>query len=242
MNITFDFAEYYAEVTGWIDRHIMTDILDAIDEFQYANNVSGGVMEIGVHHGKFFIPIHNKTRGDECSYAVDLFAMQDFNIDRSGSGNLEIFKKNLYKYGKDHEKCIIVEADSTIWDYEEIIKSDNSINRKLRIISIDGSHTMNATVIDLLQCEKILAGGGVIFVDDYTNVHWPGVACGVSKYFLLYEPRVCPFFLGLNKLILCHTTWHKKYFNLIKSLTDNNSSRKLVEMHGHHLISAREWK
>lgn len=237
----YNFTHFFGNVEGWINKNVAIDILDAIDAFQKKSNVHGAVMEIGVHHGKFFIPIHNKIRGAECSYAVDLFDMQALNIDRSGRGDKHVFCSNMQKYAKMPEKCIVVQSDSTTWDYSEVVNNQQQINQRLRIISIDGSHTMNATVIDLIECEKRLVSGGVIFVDDYNNVHWPGVACGVSKFYLQTSPRIAPFFLGLNKLILCHTTWHKKYFELMDLLTKKNTTRKSVDMHGHHLISVREW-
>lgn len=235
-------SSFFNHVEGWIDGNIATNVLNAIDSFQEKNNIHGAVMEIGVHHGKFFIPIHNKLRSTECSYAVDLFEMQNFNIDSSGRGNLQIFQSNLEKYAKNPEKCIIVQVDSTAWDYSDIRRHREHVNQKLRIISIDGSHTMSATVIDLIECEKVLVAGGIIIVDDYNNVHWPEVACGVSKFYLHHTPRVAPFFLGLNKIMFCHTTWHKMYLDFMNDLTSKNSTRKLVVMHGHHLFSLQEWK
>lgn len=237
-----DLNTFLSCVEGWVIPEIPGEILDTLAEFQNINSVSGAVMEIGIHHGKFFIPIHNKICDNECSYAVDVFDMQEFNVDGSGCGNLEAFQQNLLKFGKTPEKCNIIKADSTAWDYTDIDYAEEKVNRRLRIISIDGSHTMSATFIDLLECEKRLVSGGIIFIDDYTNVHWPGVACGVNKFFLQYAPRVAPFFFGLNKLILCHVSWHEKYLELIKNLTANKCDTKLVEMFGYKLYGVMSWR
>ena len=59
-------------------------------------SLPGGVVEIGVYHGKFFIAMNGLiTDPSVRSVAVDLFESQDLNIDSSGRGDADAFRANL---------------------------------------------------------------------------------------------------------------------------------------------------
>jgi hypothetical protein len=47
-------------------------------------SVFGAVGEIGVHHGKFFMPIAGYALQEESAVALDLFEDQSQNFDGSG--------------------------------------------------------------------------------------------------------------------------------------------------------------
>ena len=46
---------------------------------------------------------------------------------------------------------------------------NNNNNLKYRIISIDGCHTKNATLIDINNSIDNLSDDGIIIIDDYLN-------------------------------------------------------------------------
>lgn len=56
----------------------------ALTELQHNISVFGAVGEIGVHHGKFLMPIVGFALEEEPAIAMDLFEDQKQNIDGSG--------------------------------------------------------------------------------------------------------------------------------------------------------------
>lgn len=93
------------EVDGWLarcDGEIFARLLEA----QLSNGMTGAIVEIGVHHGKSFIPMALSNDGRLC-YAIDIFGRQELNTDISGCGDREIFTRNLTKFGVDANNVFI---------------------------------------------------------------------------------------------------------------------------------------
>ena len=87
------FVQAVGGAEGWLVLdHI--SIVKALSEWQHASGVLGSVGEIGVHHGKFWMPIVAFSFAFEPAVAVDLFEQQDRNFDGSGQGSLERFLGN----------------------------------------------------------------------------------------------------------------------------------------------------
>ena len=57
-------------------------------------------MEIGVHHGQFFIALNQLIPSNFTSYAIDVFDNQQLNIDKSGEGNKSKFIENLRNFDR----------------------------------------------------------------------------------------------------------------------------------------------
>ena len=225
-NIRVD--EYMEKVEGWLDPNYL-NLIEDIGIFQLDNNIHGSVLEIGVYHGKFFIPLHNTLKKDERSFAVDLFNEQQWNTDFSGYGDdhLASFQTNLRAYATRPEACTIIQADQLTWKAEELN------GNPCRLISIDGGHTEAHTWNALQQCEGLLANGGLIFVDDYTNMHWPGVHIGLVNYYLHRAPAIAPVFFGWNKLVLCGVSRHPFWLSYFARQFQAKQSCKLVTMFGY---------
>src|ERR1700733_810142 len=83
------------EVDGWLAR-CDGEIFARLLESQLENGIDGAVVEIGVHHGKSFIPMAISNNGRLC-YAIDIFEKQALNIDVSGCGDKDVFTRNLMK-------------------------------------------------------------------------------------------------------------------------------------------------
>ena len=98
-----------------------------------------------------------------------------------------------------------------------------SDNNKYRIISIDGCHTKDATLIDLKNAVDILTDDGIIIIDDYFNNDWPGVKFGVDIY-LSNNNSFRVIYIGANKLILCRRNMYDKYIQILKK-TDTNFAK-----------------
>jgi hypothetical protein len=75
----------FKKVDGWLDP-ASAFIIYQLSKVQNELGISGGVGEIGVHHGKLFILLLLMLKKGERSFGVDIFDEQNLNIDSSGKG------------------------------------------------------------------------------------------------------------------------------------------------------------
>jgi hypothetical protein len=203
-------------IDGWFDYKIIVPILWKLNGIQSVGNI----LEIGVHHGKSFIPMIFLLHDNEEIMAVDIFEDQQFNVDGSGHGSHEIFVKHIQHICQDNailSRVKIMKGDTTklkSTDYMTVT------NNKFRIISIDGSHTKHATIIDLNNAMNILSSDGFIIIDDYFNNDWPGVRAGV-EHVLENNNNYRIFYLDKAKMFVCHVSNYNKFFNVVKHEPNN---------------------
>lgn len=220
----------FEKVEGWV-----CEPLFAVTELLCASNISqgGGVCEIGIHHGKFFLLLNQVTDARDRSFAIDLFDDQSLNVDKSGAGSLEIFKRHLETYDVHQGRnTTIIQADST--DSRAIGEIIQQIGRgSIRFFSIDGGHTVRHTINDLQLANVLMRNDGVVFLDDILSPHWLGVLEGAFKY-LLQEPTLVPFAIGLNKMLLCKHSFYDRYFQLFR---DSPFATKIVPFLGGHIVA-----
>lgn len=207
------------EIDGWFNYKIIVPILELINKEQE----NGNILEIGLFKGKSFIPLIFLLKNNEKAYGIDVFENQQFNYDNSGEGNYDIFISNIKKLFNENifNKIKIIKEDSTKLDKTHYLKYSN--NSKYRIISIDGCHTKDATLIDLKNAIDILTDDGIIIIDDYFNNDWPGVKFGVDIY-LSNDNSFRVIYIGANKLILCRRNMYDKYIQILKK-TDTNFAK-----------------
>jgi len=221
----------YHHVVGFVQPG-MFPVLTCLDEFQEQEGLAGDVAEIGVHHGRFFLALHNCLRGSERSVAIDVFDDQKANIDYSGHGNLVAFKENLQGHSQSPERCTIVARDSiAMCDID--IRSAIEGGLRTRLFSVDGGHTPEHVLHDLMLAVSVSHAYGVIFVDDYYNPHWPGVHIGVTRLFSSGFPTFVPFGYCRDKLMLTSITWQKAYFYLLSNRFKAEPHMKVVNMFGY---------
>jgi hypothetical protein len=187
----------------------------------------GGALEIGVHHGQFFIALNSLTQENFKSYAIDVFDNKDLNVDQSGDGDLSIFLENLDRYDKHQGKnTVIIKGDSTDRSIFENVE-------KCHFISVDGGHTPEHVVNDLTVCSDIVTDNGVVIVDDYFNHWWPSVTEGIVKY-LITTPTLVPFATSKNKMWMCKLSWKKKYLDIARSAPSFQKTN--CRFFGHDLV------
>jgi hypothetical protein len=217
--------EYYKKnfdaVEGWANRKLF-DVIETLNDCGI--NRTGGVLEIGVHHGKFFIMLNHVTSPEDVSFAIDVFGMQHLNIDGSGLGNRYMFEQNLKQYD-------IHKGENTkIFEMDSLSFNGGIMGSSLRFISVDGGHTVEHTMHDLKLAERLIANEGVIILDDIMGEYWCGVTEGYIKYALTY-PSIVPFAMGLNKLFLCKLSHQEHYFKIMQKL-----STKQTKFVGYQII------
>ena len=167
--------------------------LDAVHE---SRGVRGALVEVGVFHGKSFMPLALLRQPDERCVAIDCFEDQSVNIDRSGEGDGVAFRENVDATmrvccdgapdgggeGDAREDWLaILEMDSTRLadDRAPLARAAGS---PVRLFSIDGCHTAEATAADLRVASNAMHPEGVVVLDDAFNPDWPGVVTGLFDW------------------------------------------------------------
>lgn len=194
------------DVKGWLQR-VDAEIIGSILAFQCRQGIAGSCVEIGVHHGKSFIPLLMALRDDESALCIDIFDEQSRNLDSSGKGDFNSFQANLAKFHLDPSRICIFKGSSAD------VKPDYILHQvgPVRFFSVDGGHWKSIVQNDLLLAEKTLAPGGVIALDDYCRAEWPDVTYGYSLWQEDTTSDIIPFAAGSNKLFLCRTDYAPAY-------------------------------
>ncbi len=225
----------FKEVQGWCSPNNW-QIIWPIAQAQKKMGINNPVAEIGVFHGKFLIGLV-ATKGVSGNYAIDLFDMQEFNLDGAGEANIDALKRNIVKCGINPDDVTLLRIDSlTISDLD--ISTIRHRSGGFSMFSVDGCHLPEHTINDIKIAMSLTVPQGLIFVDDYTNPHWPGVQEGVAKLYFNECPRFVPVAFGHNKLFLCHLSYHPKFIQLIlESLKSSKITYKMVERFGYDSIA-----
>jgi hypothetical protein len=221
----------FERIDGWVDRGAI-DFLRAIGEIQDGWSVEGGVAEIGIFRGKFFIALNGLVADPAFrSIAIDLFEGQDLNIDASGSGDIDTFRANLRLYDRHRgENVVVMSADSTQLRPSDIL---DELNTRPRVFSIDGGHTPEHTISDLSLAAEVIGGRGIVILDDILNAHWIGVIEGTVRY-LDRRPTLWPLAIGHNKLLLSPMSVHAAYLD---ALGRKLEFRKTVRLCGYDTLA-----
>jgi hypothetical protein len=72
----------------------------------------------------------------------------------------------------------------------------------VKFFSIDAGHTIQHACNDLHLVQEVLVPGGIVALDDYMSVHWPGVTEGFYRFMQSQNRRLKPFLYFQNKLFL----------------------------------------
>ncbi len=199
-------------VPGWLQR-VDAEIIGAILAHQARHEISGSCVEIGVHHGKSFIPLCLDLRADELALCIDIFEDQGKNLDNSGKGDLEKFRANLERFAVDSSRVRIFKGSS------EAVSSDYILEQvgPVRFFSVDGGHWRSIVENDLGLAERTLAERGVIALDDYCRAEWPEVTHGYAMWQQATNSGIVPFASGSNKLYLCRKEHAEAYRAALKT-------------------------
>lgn len=203
----------FNEIQGWCSPYIF-QLLQPIAYFQASVGLVKPVCEIGVYKGKFFLSMIKASAQTGGHYAMDVFDLQEFNLDFAGAGNLAEFKANIALAGEDPDSVTYIERDSTTFHTGELIDIRKAVGG-FSMFSVDGCHMVEHTINDIRVAMELTADAGVIFVDDYYNPAWPGVHEGVCKLYQTSAPVYVPLAYTSNKLVLCHIGYHARYLDFL---------------------------
>ena len=230
----------FEAIEGWC-HPLHVAFIRGMDEVLFAHGVDGAVGEIGVHHGKHMIALHNLMRPGLCSVAIDVFGDAQFNLDRSGAGDQAVFQANMAQWAAHPQDCLVLRRDSLVLrepDWAEIAARTGP----LKFFSIDGCHEVEHTLADIRTAIRLLAHGGVIMVDDYLNQDFPGVHQAIAWLFLHDRPPIAPFAMGQDKIYLTHVSHHAAYVKAAQRVMrgmPETSAVKHVRLYGYPVLSWR---
>jgi hypothetical protein len=184
-------------VKGWL-APFSTEVIARLSMRQLSVGIRGGFAEIGVHHGKLFFVLYLTSAADETALAIDVFAAQHLNLDKSGCGDKGIFLDHARRWSATPEGQKIIEDSSLNLVPEQILAACG----RVRMFSIDGAHTEEATINDLRLAEAVLLQDGIVILDDCFNEAWPEVCAGVANY-IRDEHKLLPFAITPGKVMFC---------------------------------------
>lgn len=196
------------KVNGWFARND-AELFNALLTLQDEMGVTGGMVEIGVHHGKSFIPLCLALRDGEKAMCIDIFENQSLNVDRSGQGNRAVFEANLARFGIDPAKVVIEAGSSLDVTADRISEGVGAA----RFFSVDGGHWHDIVVNDLELAGAVLNDGGIIALDDFLKQAWPDVSYGFFDWHREKGQDFAPIALGTTKLYLAHKSKAQAYLD-----------------------------
>ena len=196
-----------------------------------------GAFEIGVHHGRYLIALHNACGAGSRSLGLDLFAEQARNVDGSGSGNMEMARGNMERYAREPDRVALISADSlAVSDAERhTLLAEHG---PFRISSVDGGHTPVHAASDIRLAAKLTVPQGFISVDDFFHPNFSGVTEGVYQTIRGSQTPFVPWVVMRKKLFLAHVSWVDVYrARLLSELVDGGEKPKVVSITGHEVLS-----
>jgi SAM-dependent methyltransferase len=207
----------FRHVDGWVGDRVWS-ICEFLRDDQRDHGVSGAIAEIGVHHGKLFFIIAHIARPGERLVAIDLFEDQAKNIDSSGRGSIDAFRANIDRHFPHlRERVTVVAADSLSLTPTRL---GALFPEGVRVLSVDGGHTVAHVVNDLSVAQDVLAPRGCVLLDDFMGPHWPSVSEGFFRFMDRGNRRLAPFLVFQNKLFLTTITEQAQVLEALRAFLD----------------------
>jgi len=212
----------YKSINGWLHQ-LDAELFLHFLQFQSRSGIVGATAEIGVHHGKSFVPLCLALQGPEKALCIDIFEDQTHNLDASGFGSREILEKNLARYAAPMDKVRILKASS----FDVTPAQIRDLVGEVRFFSVDGGHWRDIVVNDLNLAAAVLHEGGVIALDDFLHKEWPDVTHGFFDWYAAGGAEFGPIAISQGKLYLAHRRVLQTYLDGI---------------YANEALNARVWK
>lgn len=147
----------------------------------------GPVLEIGTLFGLFSPALikHFRRVGRFRSLTVidplagnQLQPDHAFGTDPSGTPVNAVTAQHNFALGRlEPDEVRLVEGFSTDPDVQQ-----RAADRAYAVVVVDGDHSEDGVYADLRWVETVVAPGGIVVVDDYGDVKWPGVERATQRY------------------------------------------------------------
>jgi hypothetical protein len=163
-------------------------LIDFLLKVQDSLGISGPILEIGVHRGRFLGFL--RAVSEEMLVGVQLVDQQ--YAEHFETTTLQNIKNCI---GRSHGISFIVSDSTKLVTADLIDKAGGDV----RLVHVDGGHDYDTVSHDLCLVEPTLCQGGLLVVDDVFNRIVPGVAQASAEFFAS-SVRLRPFAIGFNKV------------------------------------------
>ncbi len=197
---------------------ISAQVVALLIEAQTESGINGPVMEIGVFEGRMFVLMALASEPGEKLFALDTFRHpDDHQIDR--------FRANLDRFGID--KSRVIEKKGSSIDHGPW-KLRQEMGVPARFIHIDGDHSYNGVMHDLMISHKCMSDSAIICMDDVMHPYYPGLTLAVHDY-LRANPSLAVFavvdrasIVAASKYMICHRSKLEFYQAIIQDRIGNH--------------------
>jgi predicted O-methyltransferase YrrM len=191
------FQKESAQVPGFVTPESIA-IWDFLLAEQQREQITGGLLEIGVYYGKSAIMLAIHARPEEELVLVDF---SDF-ADQAAV--------NIHKFKNERVRMIKAESSSSAcWALTKDQK------HSFRWIHIDGDHKAKTVENDLRLAGQLLAEDGIICVDDFFNARYPQLTFAVNQFLLTESSKFKMFLCGFNKAYIARARRHREFLRSI---------------------------
>jgi hypothetical protein len=180
------YIEQMRHVSGWLARED-AEMMHAVLLAQNALAVKGDLCEIGVYCGKSLALLAIMANKGEWAHGFDLFPPFQDASDDTREKTLALLR------------YVGVESCTRLYACD----SQNVVMPQCRFLHVDGAHDTVSAYRDMCQAKESLVEFGVLCVDDFCDVAFPGVAEAVGLFMGASQFR--PFACSRNKLFLART-------------------------------------
>ncbi len=178
------YLESLESVDGWLQPGA-ADLICDLDALQQQRQIAGARVEFGVHHGRSLILL---ALLDPESPALGL-DLDDSHV-----------RQHIDTYGMTNASMLT--GDTNDIDADRIRTELAALGASsVRMVSIDGDHTYEGTLHDLLTTAELLCAGGVTIVDDIANPIYPGVHQAMVE--VIDAGRLVPFAAAGGRIAMC---------------------------------------
>lgn len=210
------------KIKGWFLPQA-AELFFQSDRIQKKHDIKGDIMEIGTYHGKSACLLGQFLRTEEEFYAVDTF---------NGYTEGESFQHVFEKYYQD----IVGRPVDTILADKSSELHNQPMEKKYRIWHIDGYHSYEETLGDMILGDKWTIDKGLMIIDDFLNQDWLGVNQAVNE-FMRTHPEWSIVAYGYNKTFLVRNEHYQFYKNNFAASPQNRSPHNFLPFHGQLYIS-----
>ena len=166
---------FYWSIPGWFPL-VDYELMEIVGDFQESVSIKGHILELGCYKGKSSILLGKLLGQSEELILVDLFE----EIGASSVMDTPLYKGLTQKTLERNLKLFQVEATILKIDSGNIAESTET--RAFRLIHIDAGHTYEPASKDLDSALHIMQEAGVIILDDYRNISFPGMWVAFAEF------------------------------------------------------------
>lgn len=189
---TFNFDEKFQTVQlldGMLSQFSAT-VIDTLLMYQQNEAIHGDMLEFGCYKGKTALLLGLSLEKNQKILLIDSVDTLNKEVFYSNNVNFEFY--NLLS--KNFRK---------------------TLQGGFRFIHCDSSHFFNDTLHELTYASTIIGDRGIIAVDDFANLHHPGVIAAVYKF--IFDHKDFRLFLITDeKAYICRNRAFFKYNNFVK--------------------------